>query len=65
MKSDPDDLIALPDLPRELTELTGESPPNNRKCYAKIVDGLLPAEKKNGRWYTRRRDLPEIAKLLA
>lgn len=65
MKPDPNDLIELPDLARELAEHTGEPPEKYRALYNMTVDGVLPAEKKNGRWRFRRRHLPEIAKLLS
>jgi len=54
----------LSNLPRRLAELTGSAIPNGRKLYAHVVDGVLPAEQVNGRWYIAEADLPQIVEAL-
>lgn len=56
--------ISLTDLPRKLREITGgkAAVPSYRVLYARVVDGVLPAERHNGRWRvteTVARDLAE------
>ena len=53
--------ISTTHLTRELRTLTGQETPTKRKLYELIVDGYLPAEQVNGRWYVTRADLPAIA----
>jgi hypothetical protein len=52
------------DLSRELAALTGNSGPGHRKLWGLIVDGKIPAERENGRWFVRRSDLPAVAQIL-
>ena len=37
---------------------------NHRRVFGAVLDGMIPAERINGRWYVRRDDLPKIAELL-
>ena len=60
-----DDLINLTCAPREIGELTGKKPPTYRSLYNRVVDGQLPAERHNGRWYLSRADLANIAKTIS
>jgi hypothetical protein len=54
-----------PQLPRRLTEYTGEPSPSYRDyLYPRIVDGVIPAEFTNGRWRIREADLPLIVAIL-
>ena len=59
------DLINLASVPLEIRELTGEKPPTYRELYRMAIDGELPVERRNGRLYLNRADLPGIAKTLA
>ena len=45
----------------ELAALTGRAGPGYRKLYLKVLDGLIPAERVDGRYFVRRVDLPGIA----
>lgn len=56
--------VALTALPRELATLTGKPSPSYRRLYSLTLDGSLPAEQDNGRWFVRRTDLPAIAAML-
>ena len=60
--SDSDD-IALPDLPRELKRLLGQSC-SYHKAYLACVDARIPAERRGARYFVRRSDLPVIASAL-
>ena len=53
--------IPLALLPRELSAHTGKPAPNYRRLYGMILDGLIPAEPINSRWFVRRDDLSTIA----
>lgn len=69
MSGTPDDLIQLAQLPRELRdaadlierEQTALNRVRYKNLYGAVVDGLVPAERVDGRWYVRRRSLPTIA----
>lgn len=62
--TNPELMVALTALPRELTALTGKQAPSYRRLWTLTVDGCLPAEQVNGRYQVRRVDLPGIAALL-
>lgn len=51
-------------LARELIAMTRDLVPGHRKLHRLVLDGYLPAEMVNGRWFIRRTDLPTIAGLL-
>ena len=55
--------IPLSLLPRRLAELTGKSV-TYRQCYARVLDGALPAEKVGGRWHIRPEDEAAAAKAM-
>jgi hypothetical protein len=54
----------LSKLSRELQAFTGKPAPGYRALYNHVLDGRLPAEQVNGRWYWHRIDLPAIAAAL-
>lgn len=56
--------INLAQLPRELARLTGGNPPAYRDLYQRVLNGQIPAESVNGRWYVAAADLPSIAAAL-
>lgn len=56
--------IPLARLPRELRALTGEDGPGYRTIYNKVLDGVIPAEQHNGRWFVPRSELGTVAKAL-
>ena len=57
-----DDLIPLPDVPRELKRL-GARRTTYQQLYKGVLDGDVPAERgSNNRWQVRKADLPEIAR---
>lgn len=37
---------------------------NHRRVFGAVLDGMIPAERINGRWYVNKADLPKIAELL-
>lgn len=37
---------------------------SHRAVFNAALDGVIPAQRINGRWYVRRADLPRIAELL-
>ena len=55
--------LALTELPRELARVLGESftLPSYRQIYTRVLNGEIPADRSNGRWYVRRDDVPRIA----
>lgn len=59
-------LIASTQLPRELRDLnaTGRPVPRYPRLWQAMVDGEIPAERINGRWFVRKTDLAAIASLL-
>jgi hypothetical protein len=56
-----DDWIPLALVPTALKALTGVQPPKYRTLYTAILDGKMPAEQRNGRWYVDRMHLAAIA----
>jgi len=62
--TNPELMVALTALPRELTALTGKQAPSYRKLWSLIVDGHVSAKQVNGRYQVPRNDLPAIAALL-
>lgn len=56
------DLIGITYLPRELRELGATA--TYRTIYRMVIDGAIPAETVNGRWFVRRADLQKIASVL-
>ncbi len=58
------DYIAFPQIPAKLRDLTGGPGATYRQCYNLALDGRLPTERRNGRLYVRRDDLPKIMELL-
>jgi hypothetical protein len=61
--ADPD-LTPLPKLPRVLAEHTGKPTPSYRRLCQLTLDGRLPAEHDNGRWFVRNTEVPPIAATL-
>ena len=56
-----DDLIPLPDAPRELNRLGARV--TYQQIYKAVLDGRVPAERgSTNRWRIRKADLPEIAR---
>lgn len=58
-------LIPLPVLPRRLRELAGEATaevPSYRYLYERVLNGIIPAEQRNGRWYVREQDARALVK---
>lgn len=55
--------INLARVPRALSELVGgRAPvPTYRTIYARVLDGSIPAEQRNGRWYMHQRDVDTLA----
>ena len=49
---------------RELARRFGGSAPAYRRLYELVLDGKLPAEQVNGRWFVDEADLPAIAATL-
>jgi hypothetical protein len=52
-----DDLIPLAKLPivlREIMKERAEITPGYRALYNRVLDGEIPAQQKNGRWYVTR-----------
>ena len=61
-----DGMSPLPRLPREFLRVTGRAAPPYRKIHALALDGQLPAEFRNGRWFYAEADQAEIiTKLVA
>ena len=62
-----DKSISLTDLPRRLREITGGTVPvpTYRVLYARVLDGTLPAERRNGRWHVSESVARDIVKALA
>jgi hypothetical protein len=58
------DRIPLTELPHELTTLTGQKSPRYRRLYELVLDGVLPAERINGRLFVRPANVPAIAETL-
>jgi len=56
--------VALTALPRDLNALTGSQSPSYRRLYFMVLDGRVPAQQVNGRYFVRRSDLPGIAAML-
>lgn len=56
--------IPLTSLSRELNAFTGQPSPSYRRLYGLTLDGRLPAEQVNGRWFVQRSDMPAIAQTL-
>jgi hypothetical protein len=56
--------IPLSQTSRELSRRFGGSAPAYRQLYELILDGKLPAEQVNGRWFVDEADLPAIAATL-
>jgi hypothetical protein len=55
--------LSITELPREIAAITGNPPPSYRKVYERVLDGLIPAERLNGRWFVQESHLPAIAAL--
>lgn len=53
-------LIPLPKLAGKLRELTGKDAPSYVKLYHLLLDGRLPSETRNGRYFIRDTDLPAV-----
>jgi hypothetical protein len=49
--------IALSDAPREAKQHGVDQPPSYRSYYLAVLDGRLPAQRRNGRWEIARRDV--------
>jgi hypothetical protein len=58
-----DKSISLTDLPRRLREITGGTVPvpTYRVLYARVLDGTLPAERRNGRWHVTESAVRDLA----
>jgi hypothetical protein len=58
------DDIALTDLPRKLREITGGKAlvPSYRVLYGRVLDGTVPAERRNGRWQVSESVARDLAK---
>jgi hypothetical protein len=57
-----DNLLALPDLSRELMAYTGVRTVSYRRLYNRVLNGTLPARRSQGnRWLIDRDDIPKIA----
>lgn len=53
--------LLLADVPRELAALADGRTPTYQQVWGMAVNGRLPAEKVNGRYWVARADLPAIA----
>jgi hypothetical protein len=62
-----DNGISLTDLPRRLREITGGTVPvpTYRVLYARVLDGTLPAERRNGRWHVTESAVRDLAQEVA
>ena len=56
------DLFSLPQGPRVLADFIGQRAPNYQALYRAVIDGRIPAERHDGRWWLRHEDMPEIAR---
>jgi hypothetical protein len=57
--------VPLSQLPRRLAALPGvRQPPKYRRCYNLVVDGVVGAEYRRGRWFIDEDLLPAIALML-
>ncbi len=61
--SSPHDVVQLAQVPRAVLAQTGK-PVSYRRLYTAILDGLIPAEQRNGRWHLTEKTIAEIPKLL-
>jgi hypothetical protein len=61
MDTDPTEMIALVDAPREAKRQGIDDPPTYRTFYVAVLDGKLEAERRNGRWEARRGNLLAFA----
>lgn len=61
--SSPHDVVQLAHAPRAVRAQTGELV-TYRRLYLAILDGLIPAEQRNGRWHLTAKTIAEIPKLL-
>jgi hypothetical protein len=59
--------ISLTDLPRKLREISGGSipVPTYRVLYGRVLDGTLPAERRNGRWHVTESAVRDLAQKVA
>jgi len=53
--------IGLTQLPGKLADITGQTPPNYRKCFDGAVSRLFPAHFSGSRWTVDEEDLEKIA----
>ena len=59
-------IAPLTTLPRDVADHTnGSQKPTYRQVYYLALNGAIPVEQSNGRWYYQREDLPKIAEVLA
>jgi hypothetical protein len=58
--------IFLTDLPRKLREITGGNAPvpTYRVLYGRVLDGTIPAERRNGRWHVTESVAHDLAEAL-
>lgn len=61
--SSPHDVVQLAQVPRAVLAQTGK-PVSYRRIYLAILDGLVPAEQRNGRWHLSPETIEQIPKLL-
>jgi hypothetical protein len=60
-----ENVLSLPDLPRELMAYTGGKTVSYRRLYTRVLNGSLPAKRSHGnRWLIDRDDIPKIAAAL-
>jgi hypothetical protein len=62
-----DNSVSLTDLPRRLREITGGTVPvpTYRVLYARVLDGTLAAERRNGRWHVTESAVRDMSQKVA
>ena len=61
--SSPHDVVQLAHAPRAVLAQTGKSV-TYRRLYTAILDGLIPAEQRNGRWHMTEKTIAKIPTIL-
>ena len=62
-ESSPHDVVQLAQVPRVVHAQTGQRV-TYRRLYTAILDGLIPAEQRNGRWHLTEKTVAAIPTLL-
>ena len=61
----PEEFIPINRYETEFKKTTGRPCPlNGRKIYALVIDGVIPADRRNGRWGTYRRNFGEVTEVI-